>query len=79
MAEKNANSVGAYGGLGAQGLDFGQGGDPASKTKAKEIEGSFSGAAMKYAPKIVDSEDEEFEDQEEEVTVQEPEVPKPEI
>jgi hypothetical protein len=46
MAEKNASQVGAYGGLGAHGLDFGEDGGPSSRTKAKEIEGSFSGAAM---------------------------------
>lgn len=81
MAEKAATQVGAYGGVGARGLDFGEDGGPSSKTKAKEIEGSFSGAAMKYAPKITDQ-DEEFEDeedQEEEVKEEVPEEVKPEI
>jgi hypothetical protein len=31
MAEKNAEGVGAYGGLGARGLDFGEDGGPSSK------------------------------------------------
>ena len=81
MAEKSASQVGAYGGVGARGLDFGEDGGPSSMTKAKEVEGSFSGAAMKYAPKIsVDPEDPDFEEEEEEeAKVEEPEEPKPEI
>ena len=75
MAEKAANNVGAYGGLGAHGLDFGEDGGPSAQTKQKEVEGSFSGAAMKYAPKIVDP-DEEMSQEEEEVQ-QEEEPPKP--
>ena len=61
-ADRAAHSVGAYGGLGAMGLDFGEHGVD-SKAKAKEIEGSFSGAAQQYAPKIVNSEDELEEDE----------------
>lgn len=45
-AERAANNVGAYGGLGAHGLDFGEDGTDGAKVKAKEIEGSFSGSAM---------------------------------
>lgn len=41
------------------GLDFGEFGKD-SKAKAKEIEGSFSGAAMQYAPKIDDSDEDEL-------------------
>jgi hypothetical protein len=44
------------------GLDFEEHGVD-SKAKAKEIEGSFSGAAQQYAPKIVNSEDELEEDE----------------
>jgi hypothetical protein len=40
------------------GLDFGEFGKD-SKAKAKEIEGSFSGAAMQFAPKIHESDEEE--------------------
>lgn len=64
MAEKAANSVGAYGGLGAHGLDFGEDGGPSAKTRQKEVEGSFSGAAMKFAPKVTNSDDEDMEEEE---------------
>lgn len=56
-AERAAHNVGAHGGLGAMGLDFGEHGVD-SKAKAKELEGSFSGAARQYAPKILNSDDE---------------------
>lgn len=50
MAERSANTVSAYGGLGAHGLDFGEegcrGGGGAGKLK--EMEGSFSKTAMQY-------------------------------
>jgi hypothetical protein len=58
-AERAAHNAGAHGGLGAMGLDFGEFGKD-SKAKAKEIEGSFSGAAMQYAPKIEDSDEDEL-------------------
>lgn len=61
-AERAAHNTGAYGGLGAMGLDFEEQGLD-SKAKEKEIEGSFSGAARQYAPKIVNSEDELEEDE----------------
>jgi len=59
MAERAQHAVSAYGGLGAHGLDFG---DPTIKghgDKSKEIEGSFSSSAMRFAPKLPDSEDED--------------------
>lgn len=60
-ADRAAHNVGAHGGLGAMGLDFGEHGVD-SKAKEKEIEGSFSGAARQYAPKIHNSDDELDED-----------------
>ena len=62
MAEKAANSVSAYGGLGAHGLDFGEEGTKGACKLKKEIEASFSGSAMKYAPKIKDSDADDSED-----------------
>lgn len=50
MAEKSANNVSAYGGLGAHGLEFGN--DTTGETISKEILGSFSGSAAIYAPKF---------------------------
>lgn len=58
QAERAAHNVGAYGGLGAHGLDFGEDGTD-GKAKVKEVEGSFSSSAMQYAPKIVNSDEEE--------------------
>ena len=52
MAEKSANSVSAYGGLGAHGLDFGEEGAQGACKMQKELEGSFSISALKFAPKI---------------------------
>lgn len=60
MAERAQHSVGAYGGLGSHGLDFGESGPQGAQNKQKEIEGSFSNSAMQFAPKFVDSEDDEF-------------------
>jgi len=61
-ADRAAHNVGAHGGLGAMGLDFGEHGVD-SKAKAKELEGSFSGAARQYAPKILNSDDEGLDDE----------------
>ena len=65
MAEKAANNVGAYGGLGAHGLDFGEDGNAGSALRGdkalKDIEGSFSSSALIFAPKIKP----EFSDDEE--------------
>ena len=57
MAERAQHSVSAYGGLGAHGLDFGEEGGKC--TKQKEIEGSFSGSAMQFAPKVFEDSDED--------------------
>ena len=57
MAERAQHSVSAYGGLGAHGLDFGEEGGKC--TKQKEIEGSFSGSAMQFAPKVIEDSDED--------------------
>lgn len=59
MAERAQHSVGAYGGLGSHGLDFGESGPQGAQNRKKEIEGSFSGSAMRYAPNFVDSEEDE--------------------
>jgi len=48
--------VSAYGGLGGHGLDFGEGD---TEGKIKQVEGSFSGAAKQFAPKIVESEEDD--------------------
>ena len=57
MAERAANSVNAYGGLGAHGLDFGDDAGPgagaAGDQGKKEREASFSGSALHCAPKVV--------------------------
>ena len=79
MAEKHAEGVGAYGGLGARGLDFGEDGGPSSKIQQKEIEGSFSGAAMKYAPKIVLTDEEDIEDDEQPAEADEPVIETEEV
>ena len=56
MAEKAANSLNAYGGKGAHGLDFGEegglGSGAAGEEGRKEREASFSGSAMHCAPKV---------------------------
>ena len=60
MAERAKNSVSAYGGLGAHGLDFG---DPTVKgqgDKKKEYEVSFSGSAMQYAPQVQSEDEDEY-------------------
>ena len=63
MAEKAANSVSAFGGLGAHGLDFGNdcgpGSGPGGEQRRKELAGSFSQSAMRFAPKVSDEFDEE--------------------
>ena len=48
MAERAAQSTGAYGGYGARGLDFGEG----AKSTAQDIQESFSGSAMQFAPPV---------------------------
>lgn len=62
MAERNANNVSAYGGLGAHGLDFGEAGCRGGGTdKQKELEGSFSRTAMQFATvKSLGSEEEDL-------------------
>lgn len=56
MAERAAQSTGAYGGYGARGLDFGEG----AKSNAQDIQESFSGAlAEQFAP-AVDEDGEEI-------------------
>lgn len=45
MAERAANGGGAYGGLGANGLDFGADPEAAARAQEKEVDGSFSGSA----------------------------------
>jgi hypothetical protein len=66
MAERAAHNVGAYGGLGAHGLDFGADGGPVidGAQARKEQEASFSTSALHCAPKIVDEfdEDEDYEE-----------------
>jgi len=51
-AERAAHNVGAHGGLGAMGLDFGEHGVD-SKAKAKELEGSFSVQLDNMPPKYL--------------------------
>lgn len=53
LAERAAQATGAYGGLGSRGLDFGEG----AKSTAKDVEESFSGAAIKFAPQIAEEDD----------------------
>jgi len=60
MAERSQHQVGAYGGLGAHGLDFGEGDQNKTKNHKKEVEGSFSGSVTHLAPQLVDSEDEDY-------------------
>ena len=66
MAERSANNVSAYGGLGSHGLDFGQDGCPGKQTEVKalqELEGSFSRVAQQYATSVKQpSPDEEEEE-----------------
>jgi hypothetical protein len=57
MEERAKHAVDAYGGLANHGLDFGI--DGHGTTKKKEIEGSFSGVAMQYAPKPDDLSEED--------------------
>lgn len=56
MAERAAQATGKYGGLGARGLDFGEDG----KSTMKDVQESFSGAAIKYAPQIESDEEDEM-------------------
>ena len=66
LAERAAQATGAYGGLGGRGLDFGEG----QKSSAKDVQESFSGAAIKYAPVVEADDDDEMlvgEDMEKEV------------
>ena len=60
MAERSANTVSAYGGLGSHGLDFGeQGCSGGAAGKQKELEGSFSRTAMQFATVKSQSSEEE--------------------
>lgn len=59
MQERAQTTVSAYGGLGAHGLDFGDAAIRGQGDHAKELNGSFSSSAMRYAPKIEDMSDED--------------------
>lgn len=59
MQERSQTNVGAYGGLGAHGLDFGDTAVKGQGDREKEVGGSFSSSAMRYAPKVADLEDED--------------------
>ena len=62
MAERAAQATGAYGGFGARGLDFGEG----NKSTAQDIQESFSGSAMRYAPQVDEYGDEIVDEKSEE-------------